>query len=208
MHLISTIPGGWNPNDEGVFYIDQSPGDIVFLSSADSDLFMMNNAYKRIHNSVANPPTFRFANLSYFKQELTIDTYVDEVISSAKIVVLKLLGGKAYYNYLCEALTECCEEHNIQLVFLPGDNKPDLELMQSSNIPLKDVDLIWKYIQSGGLENCEAALQLISNRITDEVVIPNAIKTIPDLFLYHPKEGIYNSSTQNIEKKTSYYFWI
>lgn len=206
MHLISTIPGGWNPNDEGVFYIDQSPGDIVFLSSADSDLFMMNNAYKLIYNSVEKAPSFRFANLSYFKQELTIDTYVDEVISAAKIVVLKLLGGKAYYNYLCESITECCEENNIQLVFLPGDNKPDLELMQSSNIPLKDVDLIWKYIQAGGLENCKASLQLISNKITDTTVIPDAIKTIPDLFLYHPKEGIYTSSTENKEKKQAIIF--
>ncbi len=201
MHLISTIPGGWNPNDEGVFYIDQSPGDIVFLSSADSDLFMMNNAYKLVHNSVENAPSFRFANLSYFKQELTIDTYIDEVISSAKIVVLKLLGGKAYYNYLCEAVTDCCEENNIQLVFLPGDNKPDLELMQSSNIPLKEVDLIWKYIQSGGIENCLSSLQLISNRISDVEVIPNAIKTIPDLFLYHPKEGIYTTLNQKRTEK-------
>ncbi|MCD8404948.1 cobaltochelatase subunit CobN [Tenacibaculum dicentrarchi] len=206
MHLISTIPGGWNPNDEGVFYIDQSPGDIVFLSSADSDLFMMNNAYKLIHNSVEKTPSFRFANLSYFKQELTIDTYVDEVIATAKIVVLKLLGGKAYYNYLCEAVTECCEENNIQLLFLPGDNKPDLELMQSSNIPLKDVDIIWKYIQSGGIENCQSALQLISNRITDAKVIPNAIKTIPDLFLYHPKEGIYTSLKPKSTQKQAIIF--
>ncbi len=206
MHLISTIPGGWNPNDEGVFYIDQSPGDIVFLSSADSDLFMMNNAYKLIHNSVENAPSFRFANLGYFKQELTIDTYIDEVVSSAKIVVLKLLGGKAYYNYLCEAVIECCEENNIQLLFLPGDNKPDLELMQSSNIQLKEVDLIWKYIQAGGLENCHAALQLISNRITDVTVTPNAIKIIPDLFLYHPKEGIYNPRTVLSKKKQAIIF--
>ncbi|WP_298310410.1 cobaltochelatase subunit CobN [uncultured Aquimarina sp.] len=206
MHLISTIPGGWNPNDEGVFYIDQSPGDIVFLSSADSDLFMMNNAYKLIHQSVENASSFRFANLSYFKQELTIDTYIDEVVSSAKIVVLKLLGGKAYYNYLCEAVTECCEENDIQLLFLPGDNKPDLELMQSSNIPLKDVDLIWKYIQAGGIENCQAALQLISNRITNTTVIPNAIKTIPDLFLYHPAAGIYNEQTPPATKKQAIIF--
>ncbi|SEE60148.1 cobaltochelatase CobN subunit [Tenacibaculum sp. MAR_2010_89] len=206
MHLISTIPGGWNPNDEGVFYIDQSPGDIVFLSSADSDLFMMNNAYKLVHNSVENAPSFRFANLSYFKQELTIDAYVDEVISSAKIVVLKLLGGKAYYNYLCEAVTDCCQENNIKLIFLPGDNKPDLELMQSSNIPLKNVDLIWKYIQSGGIENCQSALQLISNRISDVEIIPNAIKTIPDLFLYHPEEGIYTTLKPKSNQKQAIIF--
>lgn len=201
MHLISTIPGGWNPNDEGVFYIEQSPGDIVFLSSADSDLFMMNTAYKLVHSSTENTPSFRFANLSYFKQELTIDTYIEQVVCKAKIIVLKLLGGKAYYNYLCEAITECCDENDIQLVFLPGDDKPDLDLMQSSNIPLKDVDILWKYIQSGGIENCQSALQLISNRITNEKTIPNAIKTIPNLFLYHPKEGIYTSSKQNKKPK-------
>ncbi|WP_299778811.1 cobaltochelatase subunit CobN [uncultured Formosa sp.] len=205
MHLISTIPGGWNPNDEGVFYIDQSPGDIVFLSSADSDLFMMNTAYKLIHDSVGHVPSFRFANLSYFKQELTIDTYVEDVITTAQIVVLKLLGGKGYYNYLCEAISECCEEHNIQLVFLPGDNKPDLELMQSSNIPLKEVDLIWKYIQSGGIENCQSALQLISNRITNLNVAPNPIQTIPDLFLYHPNQGIWDA-TPITEKKEAVIF--
>lgn len=200
MHLISTIPGGWNPNDEGVFYIDQSPGDIVFLSSADSDLFTMNKAYKIIHDTVNNAPLFRFANLSYFKQELTIDTYIDEVISKAKIVVLKLLGGKAYYNYLCEAIVDCCEENNIQLVFLPGDNKPDLELMQTSNIPLQEVDTLWKYIQSGGIENCQSALQLICNKITNLDITLKEVKTIPDLFLYHPDKGIYNSSTVNNQK--------
>ncbi|QDO94427.1 cobaltochelatase subunit CobN [Formosa sediminum] len=206
MHLISTIPGGWNPNDEGVFYIDQSPGDIVFLSSADSDLFMMNTAYKLIHESVENAPSFRFANLSYFKQELTIDTYVEEVISSAKIVVLKLLGGKAYYNYLCEAIADCCEENDIQLIFLPGDNKPDLELMQSSNIPLKEVDLIWKYIQAGGIDNCKSALQLIYNKISAVTITPEVIKTIPDLFLYHPDSGIYSKQTPVENKKQAIIF--
>lgn len=206
MHLISTIPGGWNPNDEGVFYIDQSPGDIVFLSSADSDLFMMNNAYKLMHDSVENIPSFRFANLSYFKQELTIDTYIEEVISMAKIVVLKLLGGKAYYNYLCEAVSQCCEENDIQLLFLPGDNKPDLELMQSSNVSLKSINTVWQYIQTGGIENCLSALQLISNKISDLELTPKAIQTIPDLFLYHPSTGIYNRAIQKKEKKQTVIF--
>ena len=195
MHLISTIPGGWNPNDEGVFYIDQSPGDIVFLSSADSDLFMMNGAYKNVNAAVEHAPSFRFANLSYFKQELTIDTYVEEVISSAKVVVLKLLGGKAYYHYLCEAISECCEENGIELVFLPGDNKPDLELMQMSNVPLKTVDTLWKYMQAGGIANCESALHILMQRIGEHPIAPTPMQTIPDLFLYDPKHGIWETTT-------------
>ncbi len=202
MHLIATIPGGWNPNDEGVFYIDQSPGDVVFLSSADSDLFTMNKAYQFICETTNTElPALRLANLSYFKQELTIDTYIDEVVSKAKIVVLKLLGGKAYYNYLCDAVIACCEENNIQIVFLPGDNKPDLELMQASNISLKEVATLWEYLQSGGVENCKTALQFIFNKITDDFTfILEPVKTIPDLFLYHPDTDIYSLSSKNVLK--------
>ena len=52
------------------------------------------------------------------------------------------------------------------------------------------------------MENCQSSLQLISNRIADLKIIPNPIKTIPDLFLYHPEEGIYNTLTQKTDKKS------
>jgi len=146
MHLISTIPGGWNPNDDGVFYIEQKPGDILFLSAADTDLHLVNKAYHSLYKSHDNLPSLRLANLTYFKQELTIDTYIDEVVSKAKVVVLKLLGGMAYFSYLCEALTYFAEENDIQLIFLPGDDKPDLELMQLSTLSLQEVDRIWNYL--------------------------------------------------------------
>ena len=161
MHLIATIPGGWNPNDEGVFYIDQSPGDIIFLSAADTDLFMVNRAYHQLRAKDSNLPTLRLANLMYFKQELTIDTYVEEVVSQSKIVILKLLGGKAYFNYLCEAITEYCKENGIKVIMMPGDDKPDLNLMSSSSEPLKEVDRIWKKLCAGGMQNCKNALKEI-----------------------------------------------
>jgi cobaltochelatase CobN len=119
MHLISTIPGGWNPNDEGVFYIQQEPGDIVFLSAADTELFSVNEVYKILHAENSELPSLRLANLTYFKQELTIDTYIDEVISEAKVVVLKLLGGKSYFSYLVDAIIEFAEENEITLFFHP-----------------------------------------------------------------------------------------
>ena len=96
MHLIATIPGGWNPNDDGVFYIEQSPGDILFLSAADTDLYSVHKAYTYLTETEDELPSLRMANLTYFKQELTIDTYIDEVVSKAKVVVLKLLGGTSY----------------------------------------------------------------------------------------------------------------
>ena len=189
MHLISTIPGGWNPNDEGVFYIQQKPGDILFLSAADTELYTVNKMYAELVLENPNLPSLRLANLTYFKQELTIDTYIDEVVSEAKVIVLKLLGGTSYFSYLCEAIVEYAEEHNIQLIFLPGDNKPDLELMQLSTLGLQKVDVIWKYLLAGGKENTKEALKIIMKATLNIKFDVKEKIIIPDLFLYHPKEG-------------------
>ena len=196
MHLISTIPGGWNPNDEGVFHIQQEPGDIIFLSSADTELYTVNKAYGELCKENKELPNLRLANLTYFKQELTIDTYLDEVVSHAKVVILKLLGGQAYYPYLCDALQQLAEEEDIQLIFLPGDQKPDLELMQQSTCDLKEVDQLWKYFIAGGLTNTKTALKLIMQRVSDQTFVLEEKEITPDLFLYHPESGILQKEEQ------------
>ena len=189
MHLISTIPGGWNPNDEGVFYVQQAPGDILFLSAADTDLYLFNKVYNQLHKENPTLPSLRLANLSYFKQELTVDTYIDEVVSQAKVVVLKLLGGSAYFSYLCEAISEYTQENDIQLIMMPGDDKPDLELMQTSSVPLTEVATIWKYLMAGGFENTKEGLKSIMKvGLGIDFDLQAKIET-PELFLYHPAIG-------------------
>ena len=201
MHLIATIPGGWNPNDEGVFYIEQSPGDIVFLSAADTDLYLMNKVYTELYKNNADMPSLRLANLTYFKQELTIDTYIEEVISKAKVVVLKLLGGTAYYSYLCEAIVSYAEENELLLLFLPGDDKPDLELMQFSTFPLTEVDEVWNYLISGGKHNTQMALKKILNISFGLSLEVTPKIELPDLFLYHPDKGELTTAVKNTEGK-------
>lgn len=189
MHLIATIPGGWNPNDEGVFHIKQKPGDVLFLSAADTDLFLLNEVYKKLYTQDPTIASLRLANLSYFKQELTIDTYIEEVVAHAKVVVLKLLGGTAYFSYLCEAIVQIALQNGITLIVMPGDDKPDLELMQLSTISLNDVNRIWHYFLSGGFENTQEAFKLIlKTTLQTDYTIGEKIN-IPDLFLFHPNYG-------------------
>ena len=153
MHLIPTIPGGWNPNGEGVFHIQQSIGDIVFLSAADTEIHSLNNAYRELHQTHPQLPSLRIANLVYLKQELTIDKYVEEVICHAKLVVCRLLGGRNYYPYLFEAISIACEQNNIPVLFLPGYDAPDVELLNSSTVDVTIADTVWKYCCAGGKHN-------------------------------------------------------
>lgn len=203
MHLIPTIPGGWNPNGEGVFHIQQRPGDIVFLSAADTEIHSLNNAYRELYQqATAAPssgsstagntplPSLRIANLVYLKQELTIDKYVAEVIGEAKLVICRFLGGSSYYPYLFEAVSIECELRKIPVLFLPGYDVPDIELLNSSTVDLHIADTVWKYLCAGGRRNHLQCLQYIFHTFFRLPYNFEAPQRLPDLFLFHPERGI------------------
>lgn len=196
MHLIPTIPGGWNPNAEGVFHIQQTPGDIVFLSSADTEIHSLNNAYREIYQPAANIPSLRIANLVYLKQELTIDKYVEEVVGEAKLVVCRLLGGRNYYPYLFEAISITCELKKIPVLFLPGYDAPDIELLNSSTVEANIADTVWKYLCAGGKQNLINCLKYIFKAVFNLLFEFTPPQRIADLFLFHPGKGIISQEEQ------------
>ena len=204
MHLIAAIPGGWNPNDEGVIDIDQSSGDVVFLSAADTELHTLSLAYADLmsdwlasHQSDAALPSLRCCSLLYFKKELTIDTYVEKVIEKANLVVLRLIGGSGYYPHLFESVRLACLHLKIPVLFLPGYDSPDLELMSQSTVELPIADAAWRYFKAGGKENLYHLLRFLYHRLLNiewEYAPPAAH---PDLFLYHPVHGILAQEKQD-----------
>ena len=208
MHLIAAIPGGWNPNDEGVVYVDQSPGDVLFLSAADTEIHTLNRAYADLvsHWRKENPgaldlPSLRCCSLLHFKKELTIDTYVESVAEKAKLVVLRLIGGAGYYPHLFESVRLACLHNNIPVLFLSGHETPDLELMGHSTAPLPIADEAWNYFQSGGKENLYQLLKFLFNRFLGFPWDYAPPQSQPDLFLYHPSQGILTQEQQDLLAK-------
>jgi cobaltochelatase CobN len=199
MHLIPTIPGGWNPNGEGVFHIQQRPGDIVFLSAADTEIHSLNNAYRDLHIQAGSThlPSLRIANLVYLKQELTIDKYAEEVIGEAKLVICRFLGGKNYYPYLFEAVSIACELKKIPVLFLPGYDVPDVELLNSSTVDIHIADTVWKYLCAGGRRNHLQCLHYIFCTFFDLPYSFEAPQRLPDLFLFHPEKGMIPSGEEH-----------
>ena len=113
MHLIAAIPGGWSPDQQGVVYIDQAPGDIVFLSASDTELAVFSAAFQKLNDEQVSLPSLRLSNLANLKQELTVDTYSEEVLSKAKLIVVRILGGRSYFGYLvCRRCMDCLYDRN------------------------------------------------------------------------------------------------
>ncbi|CAM1372154.1 Aerobic cobaltochelatase subunit CobN [Tenacibaculum litopenaei] len=194
MHLIATIPGGWNPDDDGVFYIDQKPGNVVFLSASDTDIHAMNEAYRKLYGELGTQlPSLRMTNLVYLKQELTIDTYIEEVLTHAEVIVCSLLGGMSYYRYLVEALKEMQEQTGCKLLFIPA-HEPDYELMQQSSVPLEEVHQCRNYLQQGGEANTSTLLKYVCQQyFSIEMQLPEVTVVAP-LFLYTVQDGIVSKS--------------
>lgn len=206
MHLIASIPGGWNPDDDGVFHVAQSPGDIIYLSAADTELLSLQKAWQDLVSQPENfsfasepeakdlsstspekqgkLPSLRLANLMYFKQELTIDTYLEEVVEHAQLVILRLLGGKAYFKYLIEAFQAVCEDKGIPVMFLPGYDTPDLELMHCSTVSLETAHRTWNYLSAGGKGNMEHCLRYLLDHFFTVSSPIQPVQQIPGLFVH------------------------
>ena len=129
MHKIAATPGGWNPETEGVIFIEQNPAPIVFITAADTEIQTLATA---INSLSSDFPQIRVVNLLQLQQQLSIDTYIETVLSKAQIIILRLLGGYTYWSYGLERIKEIVENNNIKLFVLPGDDTLDPDLIAHS----------------------------------------------------------------------------
>ncbi|MBF2079095.1 MAG: cobaltochelatase subunit CobN [Synechococcales cyanobacterium T60_A2020_003] len=192
MHRLAAMPGGWDPNAEGVVFIEQTPGDIVILTAADTDIQTLAAACVQLPNPF---PTVRVANLLNLQQQLTIDTYADEVLSKAKIIVLRILGGRSYWSYGLEVVKEIVEQTQAALIVLPGDDRPDPDLMSHSTVSLATVNRVWQYWTEGGIDNAANALRYLATTCLGLDYSPAPPATVPRVGIYSSPERANASST-------------
>jgi cobaltochelatase CobN len=181
MHKIAATPGGWNPQDEGVIFIEQNPAPLVFLTSADTEIQTLARAIEQLPEDFFK---IRVTNLLNLQQQLTIDTYCENVLAKAQIIILRLLGGSAYWSYGLERIKEIAEAKNTALFVLPGDDSPDPDLINHSTVKLSIVNNLWRYLTEGGVINYQNALQFISDRFFQTNYHPAPFQVISKLGIY------------------------
>src|SRR5579863_8276956 len=118
MHLLTTTSTNL---DEFVEAVDlgQTPGDIVVLSFADSDLAALAAAWEAERTAL---PSVRLAHLRDLRHPLSVDLWIDRVGAQAKVIVVRLLGGLEWWKYGIERLSATARERGIALAVLPGED--------------------------------------------------------------------------------------
>ena len=169
MHRIAAMPGGWKQDAEGVIFLDQTPAPIVFLTVADTEIQALSRACASLPEAM---PEIRTANLLQLQQQLSIDAYAEMVLQHAQIMILRLLGGRAYWNYGLEVLRETAEQTGAALIVLPGDDQVDAELISHSTAPLAIANQLWRYLQEGGPDNLANGLMALCDQLLDTTFRP------------------------------------
>ena len=164
MHLLAAQPGTIEDGADAVD-LGQSPGDIVLLSAADTELACFAQAHAGLG---AGAPTLRLANLMQLGHNHSVDRYAEQVIAHARLVIVRLLGGESYWPYGVERLTAVCEGHGIPIAWLPGDDKPDAGLATRSTLAPEEAETLWRYCTHGGLDNARNALRYAATLVGRE----------------------------------------
>jgi cobaltochelatase CobN len=181
MHKIAATPGGWNPQAEGVIFIQQTPAPIVFISAADTDIQTIAVAASKLP---AEFPKIRAVNLLQLQQQLTIDTYAEEILERAQVIIIRLLGGRSYWSYGLEVLRETVEKNEAKLIVMPGDDSPDPDLISHSNVSLSAVNQLWRYFTEGGVQNFVHALEFAADTCLKTAYNPPLPQTVSRVGIY------------------------
>ena len=162
MHLLAAKPGGFI-DDEGIVDLQQTPGDIVILSAQDTSLGLLAEIAEQLPRHY---PAVRLANLTNLAKPAAYDLYEHDVLQHSKVIIVSLLGGMNYWRYGIErlhALATRSTGSGIKLIIVPGDDQPDLELINHSNCDAAQCHDIWRYLREGGKRNTRNLFKYIAS---------------------------------------------
>jgi cobaltochelatase CobN len=183
MHLLTAQAGALQQEGEAID-LGQSPAPIVFASAADSELVLLAGAVDR-----AGSKDVRLANLLRLSHNLSVDLWVEQTLQHARLVVVRLLGGAAYWRYGTEQL-EALAGRGIKVAFLPGDATPDLVLQQRSTVSAPEWTRLHSLFVAGGPENADAILSTFRSIARLDAAEATDVRPFPRFGYWHPSNGI------------------
>jgi cobaltochelatase CobN len=184
MHLLRTQPGGF-VSDDNIADLGQTPAELVILCSGDSSLALLAEAAQQLPDDY---PSVRLANPMQVQNHASVDLYVDEVLRHAKLILISLHGGIAYWRYGVERLVQL-SQRGVQLILVPGDDRPDPELSDLSTVSAEDRDRLWQFLRQGGMGNALDFFRCLATRWLARDYAWDEPQTLPRTAIYHPQKN-------------------
>ena len=171
--------------------LGQAPADLVVLSFADSDLSAFAAAWRGGRETL---PSLRLANLRRLAHPLSVDLYLQNTLSGARGILIRLLGGIDYWRYGVEQVSALAAANGIALAIVPGDGRPDPRLDAASNLPPSTLRRLKTLCDGGGADSARAALAQLALAAGLPAVPPVARAALPRHGLYVPGQGVIEPS--------------
>jgi cobaltochelatase CobN len=186
MHVVFRESHGLEETDTP-FDLGQDPSDLVVLSFSDSDLGAFAAGWQRGRTSL---PSLRLGNLIALKHPLSVDTYAEKTLVGARAVLVRVIGGEAYWPYGLATLQDLARRRNIALAVLPADGRPDPGLDALSTLPVSTLRRLQALCDAGGAVAAQAALAQLALAAGLYAGPVAGEKTVPDMGFYDPDLGV------------------
>ncbi len=192
MHLLKGQARGFSAGAEPVD-LEQSPGDIVVLTAADTEISGLAAARRSLGEDF---PSVRLANWMQLSHPYSVDLYSETALAHAKLVVVRLLGGASYWRYGLDEAVRIARAYGTKLIVLPGDATWDAALASESTVAEEAARLLWSYLVEGGSENLANGLRFCAH-LTGYGEEPNPATPLPSAGLHTCADPTRERATQS-----------
>ena len=177
MHRLSSIPG----SDEGgeVVLVEQPTAPLLLLTSAQTDI----STLARVLEAPEAGPwrdRIRALPLDALQHQAQIDHYLASTGADARLIVVRLLGGRGHWSYGFEQVLRWQEARSDrQLIVLAGTPDQDRALHSLSSVPEPLCDALAALMREGGPENLRRCLDALALLLAGEEPETSALEPLP-----------------------------
>ncbi|APE44954.1 cobaltochelatase subunit CobN [Sulfitobacter alexandrii] len=189
MHVVFRESHGLEDSDTP-FDPGQTPADLVVLSFSDSDLGAFAAGWHRGGGPEGKLPTLRLCNLVALRHPASVDNYVEQTLTGAKGILIRLIGGENYWPYGVMQVQDFARRNNIALAILPADGREDPALDAHSTLPVSTLRRLSHLCDAGGAVAAQAALAQLALAAGFYAGPVAGSKTVPDCGFYDPDKGV------------------
>ena len=157
MHRLAAVPRGSEQGDAGA-YVEHPPAPVLLLTSADTDLVSVEGVLAEAPDLLG--AELRGLNLAALAHPAVIDHYLATTVEPARLVVVRLLGGRGHWSYGLDRLGEWVRARPAarQLLVLAGTEEEEEALASCGTVDTGLSRALAQALREGGPANVRTVL--------------------------------------------------